>query len=298
MVYCSYGNAERLDPHPEYRDLLVESAGSLATRFSDSTGVIKSWNGFRPWDESPRFEYPVIIDNMMNLELLFYASTVTGDSKYRDIAVRHADATLKNHFREDGSSYHVVGYDPSTGAVLGGKTAQGYSDNSMWARGQAWGIYGFTMVYRETGEERFRDMAIKATDVYLKGLPEDLIPLWDFNAGQPGFTPGERSRAAEFPGAELRDASAGAIVCSALFELGRLADRPDYIDAAIRMLHSLASPAYRAPLGDNADFLIEHCVGSIPHGFEVDKPIVYADYYFLEALTRYRETIRRGGVTE
>jgi rhamnogalacturonyl hydrolase YesR len=287
MVYCSYGNAERLDPRPEYRDLLVESAGSLSTRFTDTTGVIKSWNGGRSWGSDERWLYPVIIDNMMNLELLFYASKVSGDKRYYDIAVRHADTTLKNHFREDGSTYHVVDYDPATGAVRASVTAQGYSDNSMWARGQAWGIYGYTMTYRETREQRFLDIAVKATDIFLKGLPEDLVPLWDFNVGMEGYTPGERSNAAEFR-EPLRDASAAAIVCSALFELGELAGRQDYLYTAVKMLHSLASPAYRAPLGENADFLLMHSVGSIPHGSEIDTPLVYADYYFLEALVRYR----------
>ena len=288
MVYCSFGNAERLASKPEYKDIIVEGANSLISRYTESAGVIKSWNRARSWNGVDEWLYPVIIDNMMNLELLFYASRVTGDSKYYDIAVKHADATLANHLREDGTSYHVVNYDEATGEVLHRGTAQGYSDNSTWARGQAWAIYGFTMTARETGEQRYLDAAVKTADAYLKDLPEDLIPLWDFKVGQEGYTPGVRSHAVEFQ-EKLRDASAGAIVCSALFELGKLSGRREYTEYAVRMLHSLASRTYRAPLGENADFLIMHCVGSIPHRTEIDVPLVYADYYFLEALTRYRD---------
>lgn len=288
MMYCSYGNAERLASKPEYKDILMESANSLSTRFDEQTGVIKSWNRFKPWNDSITYDYPVIIDNMMNLEMLFYASKISGDKKYYDIAVKHADATLKNQFREDFSTYHVVSYDTISPNVVSKNTAQGFSDNSTWSRGQAWAIYGFTMTYRETKDEKYLDAAIKATDHFLSNLPEDLIPLWDFNVGMDGYTPGQRSYAAEFQ-EKLRDASAGAIVCSALFELGELSNNKTYTEKAIKMLHSLASPAYRAPLGKNADFLIMHCVGSIPHKSEIDKPLVYADYYFLEALLRYKK---------
>lgn len=287
MMYCSYGNAERLASKPEYKDILIESAESLSTRYRDSVKSIKSWNGGRSWGDTTRWTYPVIIDNMMNLEMLFYASKVSGNKKYYDIAVTHAETTMKNQFREDFGTYHVVNYDSITGEVISKATAQGFSDNSIWARGQAWAIYGYTMVYRETKDQKFLDTAIKAADIYLSNLPEDLVPLWDFNVGQEGYTPGERSYAAKFQ-EKLRDASAAAIVCSALFELGESANNPSYTDTAVKMLKSLASPAYRAELGKNANFIIMHCVGSIPHKSEIDKPLVYADYYFLEALTRYK----------
>lgn len=290
MMYCSYGNAERLAPKPEYKKILTESAGSLATRFSEKTGVIKSWNSFRPWNDTTQYRYPVIIDNMMNLEMLFYASKVSGDKKYYNIAVKHADATLKNHFREDFSTCHVVAYDTVSPAVKSKSTAQGFSDNSTWARGQAWAIYGFTMVYRETKDPRYLNAAMKAVDFYLRNLPKDRVPLWDFNVGMAGYTPGNKSYAMEFR-EKLRDASAAAIVCSALFELAEFVNRKSYTDAAVKMLHSLASPAYRAALGTNANFLIMHCVGSIPHQSEIDKPLVYADYYFLEALCRYKKLL-------
>lgn len=287
MMYCSYGNAERLASKAQYKGILIESANSLISRYNENTQTIKSWNYNKSWNDSTERFFPVIIDNMMNLELLFFASKATGDKKYYDIAVKHADATIKNHFRDDFSTYHVVDYDTITGKVLSKGTAQGLSDNSTWVRGQAWAIYGYTMTYRETQDKKYLETAIKATDFYLKHLPEDLIPIWDFNVGQEGYTPDKKSNALQFQ-EKLRDASAGAIVCSALFELGKLANNKAYTQAAEKMLHSLASPAYRADLGTNANFMLMHCVGSIPHKSEMDKPLVYADYYFLEALARYR----------
>ena len=290
MMYCSYGNAERLASKPEYKDILIESANSLSTRFSEETGTIKSWNYRKAWNDTTEWFYPVIIDNMMNLEMLFYASKVSGDKRFYDIAVKHSETTLEHHFRDDFTSYHVVNYDTITGQALNKATHQGFSDNSMWARGQAWGIYGYTMVYRETKDPRFLDAAVKAVDVYLKNLPEDLVPLWDFNVGQEGYTPEGKSYAVEFQ-EKLKDASAAAIVCSALFELAEYANKKTYTDYAIKMLYTLASPAYRAELGTNANFLLMHSVGSIPHQNEIDKPLVYADYYFLEALVRYKKLI-------
>jgi uncharacterized protein YyaL (SSP411 family) len=287
MMYCSYGNAIRLAPEAGDKDILIQSAGSLATRFDEKVGVIKSWNRFRPWGDTTVYHFPVIIDNMMNLEMLFYASKVTENSKYYDVSVKHSDATLKNQFREDFGTWHVVCYDPESPAVLGKFTSQGYSNNSTWARGQAWAIYGYTMTYRETRDKRYLDVATKATDFFLKHLPENLIPVWDFNVGMEGFTPGEGSHAVVFK-EKLRDASAAAIVCSALFELGQLANNQSYIDTAIKMLRSLASPTYRAELGTNANFLLMHSVGALPQGYEIDTPLVYADYYFLEALVRYK----------
>lgn len=288
MMYCSYGNAERLASEPSYKDILVESAGSLASRFSERTRTIKSWNYRKAWDGTTEWFYPVIIDNMMNLEMLFYASRVSGDSHYRDVAVTHAESTLKNHFRKDFTTYHVVNYDTLSGKVLNQATCQGYSDNSTWSRGQAWAIYGYTMVYRETGDKKFLSAAEKAVKAFLKRLPEDLIPAWDFNAGQEGYMPEGKSYAVERAGKELKDVSAAAITCSALFELGELTGKKQYVETAVRMLYNLASPVYRAEIGSNANFLLKHSVGSLPHRSEIDKPLVYADYYFLEALCRYK----------
>jgi chondroitin AC lyase len=291
MMYCSYGNAWRLTGKEEYKNILVQSAKSLATRFSTKTGSIKSWNSFGSFDGKNKYNYPVIIDNMMNLELLFFASKVTGDAQYKNIAVTHATNVLKNQLRPDFSCYHVVCYDANTGAVLARETAQGYANNSTWARGQAWGIYGFTMTYRETKEARFLTAAQKMADFYLsqKTLPSDKVAYWDFNANEVGYQPGVKSHAPETP-AKYRDASSAAITASALLELSTfLGNKGDkYKQAAIDILHALSGPAYLAEEGQNADFLLKHSVGSIPHGSEIDVPLVYADYYYLEALSRYR----------
>jgi chondroitin AC lyase len=295
MMYCSYGNAYRLTGNPAYKEILIQSAKSLCTRYNPVTGCIKSWNVFRSWHGDKTYHFPVIIDNMMNLELLFFASRETGDTAYRHIAVSHALHTMKYQIRSDYSSYHVVCYDTINGKVMARETAQGYADNSTWARGQAWGIYGFTMCYRETKDPLFLQTATDMADWYInhKNLPEDKVPYWDFNAGQQGYTPGIKSHAKE-TSVKLRDASAAAIVASALLELSTYPGKhaADYRNTAIKILHSLASPAYRAPPGGNGNFLLMHSVGSMAHGNEIDVPLVYADYYFLEALQRYYQLLK------
>lgn len=296
MMYCSYGNAYRLTGNTTYKDILVQSARSLCTRFSPKTGSIKSWNKFVSWHGQPTYTFPVIIDNMMNLELLFFASKVTGDPMFKEVALTHANTVMKHQIRDDYSSYHVVCYDPETGKVLGRETAQGYADNSTWSRGQAWGIYGFTVMYRETKDKKYLETARRMADYYLnnKTLPADKVPFWDFNVNQAGYTPGEKSHTGEVT-TVLRDASAATITASALFELSGYLGKQGtgYREAAIKMLHSLASSNYRANPGENGNFILKHCVGSIPHGVEKDVPLVYADYYFLEALMRYRQHITR-----
>lgn len=291
MMYCSYGNAVRLDSHQEYKDILLKSAESLSSRYNDTVKAIKSWNYRKAWDGSEWF-YPVIIDNMMNLELLFYASKISGDRKYYDIAVNHANTTLANQFRPDGSSYHVVNYEPSTGKVLNRQTCQGYSDNSTWSRGQAWAVYGYTMMYRETKDKKYLEAAKKFADYFISHLPEDGVPAWDFNAGQKGYEAQGKSYAKEYqPVDKLKDASATAIVASALFELAQYTDKAHYQKLACKLLKSLDTDTYRAKLGENGNFILMHCTGSLPHKSEIDKPLVYADYYYLEALTRYRDCI-------
>lgn len=271
MMYCSYGQAYRLTGKKEYRDVLIQSAKSLISRYNPKVGTIKSWSN----ELHPQWKQHItIIDNMLNLELLFWASKETGDPVYRDIAVKHAETTMKNHFREDYSCYHVVEYDEKTGAVRNKNTSQGYADESVWARGQAWAVYGYTMVYRETGDPKFLDFAKKVSERYILGLPEDYIPYWDFSlTGKAG---------------EPRDASAAAVAAAGLVELSTLVKTPElakrYCAAADGILNSLASPAYSAK-GVNDAFLL-HSTGAKPQGHEIDVALVYADYYYLEALLR------------
>ena len=302
MMYCSFGNGRRLAPEETagYKTILIQGANALSSRFNETTRCIQSWQQGTSW-HGTKWEFPVIIDNMMNLELLMWAAKTTGDTaeatKFRHIALTHANTTIQNHLRPDYSTYHVVDYHPQTGEVNEKVTAQGWSDNSTWARAQAWGIYGFTVMYRETGDKNYLTVAQKMADFFLHHprLPADKIPFWDFNAKQPGYMPAWPERSdkfpvppAQFPIANYRDASAGAVVTSALFELYTHTQHEPYLTAAIAMLHSLSSDAYRAKAGENAGFLLRHSVGSIPHGVEIDVPLVYADYYFLEALVRYR----------
>ena len=227
----------------------------------------------------------------MNLELLYFATKVTGDSIYAQIANKHAETTAKNQFREDYSNYHVVDYDENTGQVLHQATCQGFSDNSAWARGQAWAVYGYTMAYRETKRADYLNMAVKTADFWLNhpNLPEDGIPYWDFNAGQAGYIP-DWNYDPEMFKVVPRDVSAAAIVASAFLELaGYVPDGAKYISAAAKILNSLSSPDYLAKPGTNCNFLLMHSVGSIPHGNEIDVPLIYADYYYMEALLRYRK---------
>lgn len=276
MIGCSYLNGYRIHPTKAYKKVIVQTAKSLSTRFRPGAGVIQSWNTNAGWQSKRGWHCPVIIDNMMNLELLFEATKLSGDSTYWHIAVSHADKTLANHFRPDGSCYHVVDYDPQTGAVLHRQTAQGYADNSVWARGQAWAVYGFTVCYRYTKDPRYLEQAQRTLNMLMNhpNLDDDLVPYWDLDAPN-------------IPN-EPRDASTAAALASALYEMNTYVTDKGYDRLADRILVSLSSDAYRAPLGKNGDFLLMHSVGSIPHGSEIDVPLNYADYYFLEAL--YRRT--------
>lgn len=290
LMYCSFGNGYRLTGDVRYKEILIESANSLCTRYSDAVGSIQSWNDRFAWNKKDYWNFPVIIDNMMNLELLYFATKVTGDLRYAEIATKHAEKAAAWQIRDDYSHYHVVSYNPRTGDMEFQSTAQGFANNSTWARGQAWAIYGYTMVYRETKDPKFLTIAQRCADFWLNhpNLPEDMVPYWDFNAGQEGYVPDwdyHPERFTEIP----RDASAAAITASALFELAKYAPNGNtYYNAAVKTLQSLASPAYMAPVGTNGNFILMHSVGSIPHGVEIDVPLVYADYYFLEALTRYQ----------
>ncbi len=277
MIGCSYLNGYRLANKTEYKPIIIQTAKSLSTRFRPGAGVIQSWNTDRGWQSQRGWSCPVIIDNMMNLELLFEATRLSGDSTFYNIAVSHANTTMKNHFRPDYSCYHVIDYNPETGEVLHKQTAQGYADESDWARGQAWALYGYTTCYRYTHDQRYLDQAEHIYNFIFNGknLPEDLIPYWDYDAPN-------------IPN-EPRDASAAACTASALYELETYVPGKGYKATADKIMESLASPAYRAEVGTNGNFILMHSVGSIPHGAEIDVPLNYADYYFLEALMRKRD---------
>ncbi len=269
MLGCSHGNALRLDPSDEYRDVLRDAAAALGTRFIPELGLIRSW------DHKP-YTCPVIIDNMMNLELLTWAARNGGDPKLREVAISHADKTLLQHFRPDGSAYHVVDYDPKTGWVRGIYGCQGADVRTPWARGQSWALYGFTMMFRETGKPEYLMQAEKVARLLMNhpNMPEDRVPNWDY-----GFKP-----SAEVP----RDASAAAVMASALLELSQLSkDGASYKDYAVKQLLSLSSVPYLAEAGSNGGFLLTRSTGHLPVSSEINVPLVYADYYFLEALLRY-----------
>ena len=277
IINCSYGNGLRLIHKEAYKEVMIQAAQSLCTRFREKAGVIQSWNvNGDSWQSKRGWECPVIIDNMMNLELLFEATRLSGDSTYYHIAVSHADRTLQEQFRPDGSCYHVVDYSLTDGSVRHRQTAQGYADESAWSRGQAWAIYGYSMCYRETGNRNYLEQALK-TFRFMKNhpnMPKDLIPYWDMDAPQIPHEP--------------RDASSASIMASALYEISTY-DVPEartYKAYADSMMQSLASPAYTARPGENGRFILMHSVGSIPHGSEIDAPLNYADYYYLEALKR------------
>lgn len=268
-VYCSFGQGTNVQPNQTYDDIIVESAKTLSTRFNKNVGSLRSWDF-----NKDIWEFPVIIDNMMNLELLFEATQISGDSIYHDIAVSHATTTLKNHFRDDHSSYHVVVYDTITGKVKDKVTHQGFDANSAWARGQAWAIYGYTMTYRYTKNPKFLQQAIATFDFYLNNpsLRDDGIPYWDFNDP-------------EIPNA-VRDVSAATIIASACYELHTYTDSPIYKSYANKVLNTLKSKEYILEKSINAPFLLKHSTGNWPKNDEMDEPIVYGDYYFLEALLR------------
>ena len=266
IMFPSFGNGFRLTGDPAYKEAVLATAERLAALFNPAVGTILSWPR-----EVPNFGgHNTIMDNMLNLETLFWAAENGGDPAWKDIAITHADTTMRYNFRPDGTSYHVAVYDAETGAHQYSCTHQGYADDSMWARGQAWGIYGYTMVYRFTREPRFLDFAQKIADVYLARLPEDKVPYWDF------CDP-------EIPNAS-KDASAAAVVASALLELSTYTDGKYRADAEA-MLRSLYEN-YRAPEG--CDSFLLHSTGHHPAGKEIDYSIVYADYYFIEALLRLK----------
>jgi unsaturated chondroitin disaccharide hydrolase len=270
MMYCSFGNGYRLTNDAQYKDILLTSAKSLASRFNAKIGCIQSWN-------HPEYEFPVIIDNMMNLELLFWATATNGDSSFYKIAETHALTTMANHYRADYSVYQVVDFSKDTGQAIWKGNRQGYDNTSAWARGQAWGLYGYTMCYRETKNPEFLAMAENIAS-YILHQTDKLcgnIPFWDYNAPN-------------IPN-EPKDASAAAITCSALIELSEYssANKAHYLAAVENILAYLSSEEYQATLGTNNNFILKHSVGSFPANKEIDVPLIYADYYYIESLLKY-----------
>lgn len=273
QLFCSYGNGYRLTGDERYKQIILNAADTLATLFNPKAGTILSW----PREVEPNnWPHNTIMDNMLNLEMLYWAAANGENKELYDIATKHAETTMKYQFREDGGNYHVVVYDTIDGHFIKGITHQGYADETMWARGQAWAIYGYTMVYRETKDKKFLRFAEKVSDIYLKRLPEDFVPYWDFDA--------------PIISDELKDASAAAITASALIELAQLEDThakaKEYQDAALHMLVSLSSAEYQSR-EINSAFLLRS-VGHKPKGSEVNSSINYADYYYIEALTRLK----------
>jgi rhamnogalacturonyl hydrolase YesR len=270
QLNCSYGNAFRLTGREDFKSVLHDGAHSFATRLNPTIGCTRSWDyDGRPWD------FPVIIDNMMNLELLLKVGQMYAEPDLCNVAVSHADVTMRNHFREDGSSWHLVDYDPVTGNVNKKQTVQGYSDDSAWSRGQSWGLYGFTMMYQYTRDEKYLRHAVKVADYLLPRLPEDGVPYWDYDDP-------------DIPDAP-RDASAAAIMASALVSLSELVEverSGKYLSAAENIVRTLASEEYLAEEGTNCGFILKHGVGFLKAGSEVDVPLTYSDYYFLEAIMK------------
>lgn len=278
MLYCSFGQGYHLTGNQHYLDVIMEGSDNLLTRFNEKLGVIKSW------DWSDKWKYPVIIDNMMNLEMLTFLSREINDRKYALVAETHANTTIKNHFRDDYTTYHVVSYDPATGQPHAKQTAQGFADESAWARGQAWGLYGYTMMYRETLNTTYLEQARHIAHMITEHprLPEDGIPYWDFDAP-------------DIPNA-YRDASAGAVMASAFIELSQLdktADGAKWLSMAEKQIRSLSSPAYLAKVGEIGGFILKHSVGSLPGKSEIDVPLTYADYYYIEALLRMKKLLAK-----
>ena len=269
QLMCSYGNCLRLTGDQTCVPVLIDGANSLASRFDPEVGCTRSWS-FGKWS------FPVIVDNMMNMELLLKAAELGGDDSLKNVALAHARTTMKNHFREDKSCFHLVDYNPETGEVVGKQTVQGLADDSAWARGQAWGLYGFTMVYRFCKEQDILDHAIAIAEYLLPRLPEDGVPFWDYDS-------------AEIPN-DVRDASAAAIMASGLIELSQYVDAEKaerYLATAEKMLRTLASEEYLCAEGEDYGFLLKHSTGNKNTDSEVDVPLTYADYYFLEALIRW-----------
>ena len=271
-VFCSFGTGYRVTKNPFYKEVIIHSAKTLKTRYSNTVGSIRSWDF-----NKEEWQFPVIVDNMMNLELLFEASLLSGDTSFKDIAYQHAKTTLKNHFREDGSIYHVVDFDASNGKVRSKVTHQGFANESTWARGQSWGVYGFTMAYRYTKDVSFLERAKQTANFVMKHprLPKDRIPYWDLDAPS-------------IPN-EPRDASAAAVFASALVELYEYTKDEAYLNFSDTIVATLLSKNYVIQNSSTVPFILDHSTGNWPKNDEIDEPISYADYYLLEAILKRKK---------
>ena len=268
-IYSSFGKGLAVENNDKYKKIIVKSAQTLITRFNSKIAVIRSWN-----HSKELFDYPVIIDNMMNLELLFEATKISKDPIFKNIAIQHANTTLKNHFRKDNSCYHVVDYDTISNGIRKKATFQGFNDQSSWARGQSWAVYGFTMCYRYTKNKEYLKQAEATAKFYINNInmPEDGIPYWDFNDPNIPNAP--------------RDASSAAVMASALIELYHFTNNKVYLDYSNKVINSLSSDKYLLNNSIKAPFLLDHSTGNWPKKDEINQPINYADYYFLEAIIR------------
>jgi len=277
-IMSSYGKGLEFQTATQTKSdtaVMMRAARTLIGRYNSTVKAIKSWDTYTK--NGVTYTYPVIIDNMMNLELLCWATANSKDSSFYKIAVSHSNTTKKNHFRTNYSSYHLVAYDAASGAVIKKMTVQGYADESSWARGQAWGLYGYTMMYRYSKDTAYLNQACHIADYVISRLPADLVPYWDFDAP---MTP-----------TPSRDASAAAIYASALIELSGFtagATSQGYYQKAKAILQTLASSSYTAAPNTNGNFILMHSTGNHPSGTEIDVPINYTDYYYLEALLRLK----------
>ena len=272
QINCSFGNQYRITGDAHAREVMHTAARSLACGFNPAVGCIRSWYG-------PKWQFPVIIDNLMNLELLLSVAATENEPALADVAVCHANTTMKNHYRPDFTTYHLVDYNPDDGSIIRKQTVQGYADDSAWARGQAWSLYGLTMIYRFTRDAAYLDRAVAVADMLLSRLPKDGIPYWDFDSPK-------------IPN-DYKDASAAAVMASAFVELAAyVKDGSAYLKMAERQLRTLSSDEYIAEPGTNGGFILKHSVGNLPGNSEVDVPLSYADYYFLEALSKYLASTR------
>jgi rhamnogalacturonyl hydrolase YesR len=271
----SFGHGYRITGNDTFKEQIIKAADVVYNRFDPRVGFLLAWDADKGWQGTRGWQYPVIVDNMANMEILFIASELTGNPKYKEAATTHANRTMQVHYRDNMSAYHVVDLDSVTGEIRSKQTAQGYAPESRWARGQAWGLYGFTATYKHTKDSVYLIQAQKIADYIWNNakVKDGCIPYWDYDAPN-------------IPN-EPVDASAAAITASALIELGAYLGE-EYFNRGKKIVETLASDEYLAQIGTNGNFLIKHCVGSIPHKSEIDVPVIYADYYFLEALLKLK----------